>query len=71
MAKKLPIAPMERILKESTAGIRVSREAAEELAMLLEEEAKAMARDAAEFASHAQRKTILRNDIILLRKMRK
>ncbi len=71
MGKKLPLAPLEKILKESSSNIRVSKSATKEFAEILEEMARNMARDAAEFAGHARRKTIIRDDIVLLRKMRK
>ena len=71
MGKKLPLAPLERILKESASNIRVSKGATEAFAELLEELAKDMGRDVAEFANHARRKTIIRDDIVLLRKMKR
>ena len=70
MAKKLPLAPFGKILKDSAPKIRVSKGATKEFAELLEEMARDLAKDAAEFAGHARRKTIISDDIKLLRKMR-
>jgi histone H3/H4 len=71
MAKKLPLAPLAKILKESSPNMRISRQAAEEFSDVIGDIARDMAKDAAEFASHAKRKTIVKEDISLLRKMRK
>ena len=65
---KLPKAPFEKILKESAKNIRVSDSAAEALAEAARELSKEIAADAAELAKHAQRKTILKEDVKLARK---
>ena len=65
---RLPKAPFEKILKESAGNIRVSDKAAQALAELAEEWAKALAVQAAELAQHAQRKTILEEDVKLASK---
>ena len=64
----LPTAPFERILKESASDIRVSTAAAEALAEMAKEVSKRVAADAAEFAQHANRKTILQQDVKLAAK---
>ena len=62
---KLPKAPFEKILKESSKDIRVSDSAAKALVEVIEEISKAIASDAAELALHAQRKTIVEADVKL------
>ena len=60
----LPLAAIERIARK--AGIeRISKEALEELKMLVEELAEELAIEAAELARHAKRKTIRPEDIKL------
>jgi len=71
MVRKLPLAPFGKILKDSAPKVRVSKGATEAFTELLEEMARDMAKDVAEFAGHAKRKTIVRDDIILLKKTRK
>jgi len=69
MAKiKLPKAPFEKILKDSAKNIRVSDSAAKTLTEIIDEIAREIASDSAELAKHAQRKTILREDVKLARK---
>ena len=60
---KLPIAPFEKILKESRKGVRVSESAAKEFVFLVHEISKEIAQDCAELAEHANRKTILDMDV--------
>lgn len=60
---KLPKAPFEKILKESVSNIRVSDAGALALAQAIEEIARKIAADAAELATHANRKTILEEDV--------
>lgn len=64
----LPKAPFEKILKDSAKNIRVSDPAAKALAEIMEELAKELAADAAELAQHANRRTILDQDVKLARK---
>ncbi len=62
---KLPHSTFERILRESAKGIRVSDGAAQALIEYIESIAKDVARDAAELARHAGRKTIIDSDVRL------
>jgi histone H3/H4 len=66
-AAKIPLATAERILKEAGAR-RVSKEAASEFALVLEKIAGEIAADAAKFAEHAGRRTIVEADIKLAKK---
>ncbi|MEM2963008.1 MAG: histone family protein [Candidatus Anstonellales archaeon] len=60
----LPIAPVERLIRNSGAD-RVSIEAARELADFLEKQAMIISGKAIKYAKHAGRKTVTREDIIL------
>jgi len=62
MAKFLPVLPFERILKKAGAK-RVSQDALEEFAMVMEERLYAIAKEAAILAKHAGRKTIIGEDV--------
>lgn len=62
---KLHFATFERILKESRKGIRVSDRATEEFIFVMDEISRHIAADAAELAEHANRKTILEQDVKL------
>lgn len=64
---KLPLLPFERILKQAGAK-RVSHEALEEFAKLMEEEMLNIAGEAAILAKHAGRKTIIDEDIRVARR---
>ena len=64
----LPKAPFEKILKHSRKDIRVSDAAAEALSQVMAEAAASLAKDAAELAIHAGRKTILKSDVELAAK---
>ncbi len=64
---KLPIAPFEKIIKEN-GGKRVAFSAGEALAEVSGEIAAELARNAAAFAEHAGRKTVVRKDVELARK---
>jgi len=67
---KLPIAPFEKIIKEN-GGKRVAFSAGEALAEISGEIATELAKNAAAFAEHAGRKTVVRKDIELARKNRR
>ena len=64
---RLPLAPFERILKDSGAK-RVSKTAMKEFAAVTEEIADDFARDAVKFAKHAGRKTVTGEDIRLAKR---
>ncbi len=59
---ELPVSPVDRIIRKAGAE-RVSGEAAELLADVLEEKGKEVATRANELAEHAGRKTVKREDI--------
>ena len=59
----LPFATFERILKEAKKGIRVSDKATLAFAAAIESLAKEIAAEASSFAEHANRKTIMEQDI--------
>ncbi|MEE9323373.1 MAG: histone family protein [Candidatus Aenigmarchaeota archaeon] len=65
--RRLPLAPFERILKDAGAK-RVSKSAMKEFAVVTEEIADDIARDAVKFAKHAGRKTVTGEDIRLARR---
>ena len=62
---RLPLAPFEKILKDSEKDIRVSEPGAREFVELIEGIAKEIARESAELSRHAGRKTILPEDVKL------
>ena len=66
MASKrlLPLAAMEKILKQAGAE-RVSDKAKEALKAMIEEEAEKIAVQAVKFAGHAGRKTVKAGDVKL------
>ena len=64
MANILPKLPFERILKKVGAK-RVSQDALEEFATLMEEKLTAVAKEAVDLAKHAGRKTLIGEDIRL------
>ena len=68
---KIPLAPFEKILKESRKGIRVSDSASREFVFLINEIAKEVAQECAELAEHANRKTILDVDVKLAGKRKR
>ena len=59
--------PFERILKKAGAK-RVSEDALEEMAKVLEEKLMKIAKDSATLAKHAGRKTILEEDVRIARR---
>lgn len=63
----LPLAPFERILKKAGAK-RVSQEAMEEMAKVVEEDIFKIATEAAALAKHSGRKTITDEDVRLARR---
>ena len=60
---KLHFATFERILKESKKGIRVSDDATREFIEAMDRIAKWIASDSLELALHANRRTIMRDDV--------
>lgn len=59
---ELPLAPLKRILKNAGAT-RISDEAVEELAKVLEQLGEDVGGEAVKYAKHANRKTVKANDI--------
>ncbi len=64
MARELPIAPVDRIVRKSGAS-RVSESAALALADMLEDVGSEVASQAMRLARHAGRKTVTADDIRL------
>ena len=64
MTNALPKLPFERILKKVGAK-RVSQDALEEFATIMEERLMAVAKEAVALAKHAGRKTLIGEDIRL------
>lgn len=60
---KLPLAPFERVLKDSGSNIRVSKESVEAFTEVMEEISGDLASDAYDLAKHADRKTIKASDV--------
>jgi len=65
---ELTINPIRRLFKRAGAK-RVSDNAAVELAKLIEEKAKLLATEAQKLCEHSGRKTVLRRDVKLARKI--
>jgi histone H3/H4 len=63
----LPLAPFERILKKAGAK-RVSQDALEEMAKVVEEKIFKIATEASALARHAGRKTITDDDVRMARR---
>ncbi|MFH1174774.1 MAG: histone [archaeon] len=68
MKKNIPLAAMERILKQLSNDVRVGDDAKEALRDVLEDIAKDIGAAALKFANHAGRKTIKADDINLAAK---
>lgn len=66
--KLLPLAAMEKIMKEVGGNIRVSDKAKVALKNVLEEGAERIAENAVKLATHAGRKTVKAEDIKLASK---
>ncbi len=64
---ELPLAAVDRVIRKA-GDIRVSEDAVVELANVLEEYGVKISKSAAEFAKHANRKTITESDIRLAMK---
>lgn len=64
MAKILPRLPFERVLKKVGAK-RVSQDALDEFATIMEEKLSNVAKEAVELSKHAGRKTIIGEDVRL------
>lgn len=64
---ELPLAPLKRILKRA-GGERVSDDAVEALRDEVEERALDMAERARDYAQHANRKTVQREDVMAARR---
>ncbi len=65
---EIPVAPVERILKKAGAE-RVSKEAAQILAEILEEMALDIAQESVELSKHAGRKTVKVDDVKMALKL--
>jgi histone H3/H4 len=61
---ELPIAPVDRLMRKAGA-CRVSEDAAETMADVLSEYGLEIAERAAKLATHAGRKTVVAEDIVL------
>jgi len=62
----MSLAPLHRLIKKAVGGsYRVSENAAEELRKALEELGIRIAKEAMDYCSHAQRKTIKKEDVEL------
>lgn len=69
---KLPLAPFERVLRESGKNVRVSLDSAQELSKVMGELASEIAEEACLLAKHAGRKTVKSQDVeMAFRRFRK
>jgi len=62
MSVELPFAPVDAIIRRNTASLRVSADAAEELARRVQQHGAALAVEAAETATQDGRKTLMASD---------
>ncbi|WP_018256705.1 histone [Halomicrobium katesii] len=62
MSVELPFAPVDSVIRRNAGGLRVSAEAAEELARRIQEYGARLAADAAETATADGRKTLMPED---------
>ena len=62
MSVELPFAPVDTIIRRNAGELRVSAEAAEELAQYIQEHGAALAEDAADRATADDRKTLMASD---------
>ena len=66
-SKEFPHAPLERIAKKAS-GKRISKPAIKALRNYLLENAEYKAKEAADLAKHAGRKTVMKNDVSFVTK---
>lgn len=71
MASDLSLLAMERIAKKAAGGARLAEPAKEELREAAEEFLMQLAADAWAVAKNANRRTILRQDVLLAQKLRR
>ncbi len=64
---ELTIAPIKRLIEKAGAK-RVSKDAAEELAKILESKAREISKKAADLAKYSGRRTVMKKDIKLAKK---
>ncbi len=62
MSVELPFAPVDTVIRRNAGGLRVSAEAAEELARRIQRKGAALAVDAADRATTDGRKTLMASD---------
>ncbi|XVH30386.1 histone family protein [Haloferacaceae archaeon DSL9] len=62
MSVELPFAPVDAVIRRNAGDLRVSADAAEELARRIQEQGAELARDAAERATDDGRKTLMAED---------
>jgi histone H3/H4 len=62
MSVELPFAPVDTVIRRNAGNLRVSAEAAEELARRIQQRGAALAEDAAEKATADGRKTLMAED---------
>ncbi|MBI5060905.1 MAG: NFYB/HAP3 family transcription factor subunit [Candidatus Aenigmarchaeota archaeon] len=64
----ITLAPLRRMIKRAGAK-RVSDDAAKELAVVLEEKSKALILEGKKIAEHSNRRTVMKRDIKLARRV--